>query len=111
MREQEKLRKIRKEIMKDLKDGEPFSYKKNGDSLVIGVRMGFGKTTDEFEIYVCDQYNMTDSGIIVNKKTALNLKEQGKICNGCGKIIGTNKECWLCGKFYDALHENTGVKK
>jgi len=36
---------------------------------------------------------------------ALNVEEkQGKLCNDCGRIMGTNKECWLCNKFNDALN-------
>ncbi len=75
-KEQKEIEKTRKKIIKDLRGGEPFSYERSGDYLVIGVRMAFGKTTDEFEVYVCPQYDMTDSGIIAKRLDTLKKEKK-----------------------------------
>ena len=56
-------------------------------------------TTEEIKI-ICPKLMDIDV-----EYDALNVEEkQGKLCNDCGRIMGTNKECWLCNKFNDALN-------
>lgn len=59
-------------VLKQLKSGEPFYYRKFGNRIIIGVRMGYDDKHDEYEIYFCESYKMIKNGIIRK------LKSEGK---------------------------------
>lgn len=63
-----KLNKHEKSILKDLREGEPFSYRMRDGELFIGVRMNIDKKYDEYEIFRCFDYKKIKDGIIKLKK-------------------------------------------
>lgn len=62
------LNEYEKSILKDLKQGEPFSYRMRDGELFIGVRMNYDKGIDEYEIFRCFDYKKVKDGIIKLKK-------------------------------------------
>jgi hypothetical protein len=55
-------------IVKDLRAGEPFSYTKCADKLIIGVRSNYSNDDDEFEVFSCENFKIAKQGLIKRKK-------------------------------------------
>jgi len=73
--DEQRIKRIRTKIIKDLKSGEPYSYVLGQGELIIGVRSGYTDAHDEFQVYYCDRYNLTDEGICKVIKQQLTKSE------------------------------------
>jgi hypothetical protein len=54
-----KEKEIIKSIRRDLKEGEPFSFRQIAGKLYVGVRYNYDKQFDEFTIFVTGDYSTT----------------------------------------------------
>jgi len=53
-----------------------------------------------------ENYSIKELKLEIKNRIAELLKgQQGKVCQECERIIGTNKDCLLCDIFNDALQE------
>jgi len=62
-----------KEIFKDLKEGEQFSYRLIDGKLFIGVRMGYDNKCNEYEIFECKEFRKVKEGLFKLKKKKVAL--------------------------------------
>jgi hypothetical protein len=53
-----KEKEIIKSIKRDLKEGEPFSFRQIDGKLYVGVRYNYDKQYDEFTIFISEDYSI-----------------------------------------------------